>query len=81
MKITAGADYRQSNSDQFYSSIGYFGPYESNLGKDSLKQNQMSGYVAFLLNTKKGFNIELGGRYNRHSVYGSNIVYNANDFS
>lgn len=78
LKLTAGADYRQSNSDQFYSSIGYFGPYESNLGKDSLKQNQLSGYVAFLLNTKKGFNIELGGRYNRHSVYGSNIVYNAN---
>jgi vitamin B12 transporter len=78
MKLTAGADYRQSNSDQFYSSIGYFGPYESNLGKDSLKQNQLSGYVAFLLNTKKGFNVELGGRYNRHSVYGSNIVYNAN---
>jgi vitamin B12 transporter len=78
IKITAGADYRQSNSDQFYSSIGYFGPYETNLGKDSLKQNQMSGYVAFLLNTKKGFNVELGGRYNRHSVYGSNIVYNVN---
>jgi len=78
MKLTAGADYRQSNSDQLYSSIGYFGPYESNLGKDSLKQNQLSGYVAFLLNTKKGFNVELGGRYNRHSVYGSNIVYNAN---
>jgi vitamin B12 transporter len=78
IKLTAGADYRQSNSDQFYSSIGYFGPYESKLGQDSLKQNQMSGYVAFLLNTKKGFNIELGGRYNRHSVYGSNIVYNVN---
>jgi len=78
MKLTAGADYRQSNSDQLYSSIGYFGPYESNLGQDSLKQNQLSGYVAFLLNTKKGFNVELGGRYNCHSVYGSNIVYNAN---
>ena len=78
IKLTAGADYRRSNSDQLYSSIGYFGPYESNLGKDSLKQNQLSGYVAFLLNTKKGFNVELGGRYNRHSVYGSNMVYNAN---
>jgi vitamin B12 transporter len=78
MKLTAGADYRQSNSDQLYSSIGYYGPFESNLSKDSLKQNQLSGYVAFLLNTKKGFNVELGGRYNRHSVYGNNIVYNAN---
>ena len=78
IKLTAGADYRRSNSDQLYSSIGYYGPYESNLGKDSLKQNQLSGYVAFLLNTKKGFNVELGGRYNRHSVYGNNIVYNAN---
>jgi len=78
IKLTAGADYRRSNSDQLYSSIGYYGPYESNLGKDSLKQNQLSGYVAFLLNTKKGFNVELGGRYNRHSVYGSNMVYNAN---
>ena len=78
IKLTAGADYRRSNSDQLYSSIGYYGPYESNLGKDSLKQNQLSGYVAFLLNTKKGFNVELGGRFNHHSVYGNNIVYNVN---
>lgn len=31
-----------------------------------------------LYNTSNGINIEAGGRWNRHSVYGSNFVYNIN---
>ena len=77
-KLTAGADFRSSNSDQQYNSIGLYGPYKSELGKDSLKQNQFGVYAAIVVNTKKGFNIELGGRLNHHSAYGNNFVFNFN---
>ena len=78
LKFTGGIDFRSSNTDQNYLSIGYYGPYESNLGKDSLKQNQISVYGAMIASSKKGFNIELGSRMNIHSAYGRNFVYNFN---
>jgi vitamin B12 transporter len=77
-KFTGGIDFRSSNSDQSYHSIGYFGPYNSDLGKDSLQQQQTGVYGALVVNMKSGFNSELGGRFNNHSAYGSNFVFNVN---
>ena len=37
-----------------------------------------SPYLSFYLHNLKGFNIELGGRYNNHSKYGSNFTYSFN---
>ena len=78
VKLTVGGDFRASNSNQLYSSIGFFGPFKSELGKDSLKQNQLGIYAAATIATQKGFNIELGNRLNIHSEYGSNYVFNIN---
>jgi vitamin B12 transporter len=78
IKLTAGADYRSSNSDQEYLSISSFGPYSSKYAKDSLKQNQVGLYAAVNINTDFGFNIEAGDRLNIHSEYGSNDVFNIN---
>ena len=69
VKLTVGGDFRASNSDQLYSSIGFFGPFKSELGKDSLKQNQLGIYAAATIATQKGFNIEFGNRLNIHSEY------------
>jgi vitamin B12 transporter len=77
-KFTGGADFRSSNSDQSYHSIGYYGPFNSDLGRDSLKQHQFGVYGALVWNTQKGFNAELGGRLNNHSAYGNNFVFNFN---
>lgn len=77
-KLTGGVDYRNSNGSESYNSVGYFGPYKSELGKDSLKQNQIGVYAAAVANFKSGFNAELGGRWNRHSAYGNNFVFNVN---
>ncbi|TMI95945.1 MAG: TonB-dependent receptor [Bacteroidetes bacterium] len=77
-KLTAGADFRTSNTDQEYSTVGFFGPYSSKYSKDSLHHNQLGLYAAFNLNTKKGFNLEIGNRLNIHSAYGSNYVFNIN---
>ena len=75
--LTTGIDYRNSNSNQEFFSIGFFGPYNSKYSNDSLKQNQIAVYAAANYN-KKGFNLELGTRFNRHSVYGNNMVFNIN---
>ncbi|HET6767762.1 MAG TPA: TonB-dependent receptor [Chitinophagaceae bacterium] len=77
-KLTAGADFRTSNTDQEYSSVGFFGPYSTKYSADSLHHNQLGLYAALNINTKTGFNIELGNRLNIHSAYGSNYVFNIN---
>jgi vitamin B12 transporter len=77
-KLTAGADFRTSNTDQEFSSVGFYGPYLSKYSKDSLHHNQLGLYAALNLNTKTGFNLEIGNRLNIHSAYGSNYVFNIN---
>jgi vitamin B12 transporter len=76
--LTTGVDYRMSNSNQDFFSIGFFGPYKSSYSSDSLKQHQLALYAALNFNNGKGFNMELGTRFNRHSVYGNNVVFNFN---
>lgn len=78
LKLTGGVDYRSSESDQSYSSIGFFGPYKSDYAKDSLHQNQFGIYAAFNWNYISGFNLELGSRVSFHSEFGSNAVFNIN---
>ena len=78
VKLTGGIDYRSSKSDQQYISISNFGPYKTNYANDSLHQNQLGVYATMNLNTVQGFNLELGGRVNVHSEYGSHLVFNIN---
>jgi vitamin B12 transporter len=77
-KFTAGADFRTSNTDQEYSSVGSFGPFSTKYSKDSLHHNQLGLYAALNINAKTGFNLEIGNRFNIHSAYGSNYVFNIN---
>jgi len=77
-KLTAGADFRTSNTDQEYSSVGFYGPYSTKYSADSLHHNQVGLYAALNINAKRGFNLELGNRLNIHSAYGSNYVFNIN---
>lgn len=77
-KLTVGTDYRSSTTNQDYMSVGFFGPYKTSLGGDSIKQNQLGIYAALNYNNNLGFNVEAGTRVNHHSVYGSNTVFNIN---
>jgi len=77
-RLTAGADFRTSNTDQEYSSVGFYGPYSTKYSKDSLHHNQVGFYAALNINSKTGFNLEIGNRLNIHSAYGSNYVFNIN---
>ncbi len=78
IKFTGGIDFRSSESDQEYLSIGSFGPYATKYSNDSLNQNQLGMYTAINWNAASGINLELGGRLNIHSEYGSFFVFNIN---
>lgn len=85
IKLTAGADFRSSNTD--YNALNVtpaFPPYvptptttETASSGDSVKQSQIGVYAA-LNYTLNHFNIETGGRFNHHSEYGSNFAFNVN---
>ena len=77
-KLTAGVDYRMSETDQQYIAVSSFGPSLSQLSTDSLHQNQVGIYAAFVWNNPNGFNLEAGNRLNFHSEYGRNDVFNIN---
>lgn len=75
--LLQGADYRYSSFNSRFFSLSSFGPFTS-LFKDT-SHSQASLYSSLLyrgLNEK--LNIELGGRLNVHSRYGSNGTYTFN---
>jgi vitamin B12 transporter len=86
LTFTGGADYRNSKTDvktsgvykYVFDSVIYSSIYESNIGKDSAKQSQVGVYGEFNYTGKTGFNAAMGGRFNHHSSYGSNVVFNIN---
>lgn len=81
LTLVAGVDYRNGASTQNYISVSSFSPfpYESKpLGKDSIHNNQLAVYASLLYNNMKGFNVGIGGRWNHHSVYGSNATFSVN---
>ena len=78
-ELLTGADYRFNNTDQTYESVSSFGKYTAPpLGADTAQSSIVSVYASGFLKTKIGFFLEMGGRYNRHSIYGSNLTYSFN---
>lgn len=78
VSLLAGTDLRRQQTDQYALSISSFGPYETSIGKDSAKISQYSAYASALLNSGTGVFLELGGRWNNHSMYGNNFTYSLN---
>lgn len=75
--LLQGGDYRFASMNNQYLSISSFGPFKSSF-KDTV-MSQGSAYASLSYNgagTK--FNVELGGRLNVHSRYGSNSTYTFN---
>jgi vitamin B12 transporter len=86
LTLTAGADYRNSNMNvhtfdiykSYYQDNLIVSSYESGISKDSALQNQIGVYGELNYSGKKGFDAAIGGRFNHHSVYGNNGVFNIN---
>ena len=76
-----GADHRAQNMAYNYFSVSAFGPYtDTPILADLAKINNQSVYSSLNINLKNGLGLELGGRYNNHSVYGNNFTYSVNPF-
>jgi vitamin B12 transporter len=75
--LLQGADYRYSSMNNQFLSISSFGPFETEF-KDTV-QSQASAFLSLFYNSlNEKINIELGGRLNVHSRYGSNATYTFN---
>lgn len=75
--LLQGADYRYSSYNQQYYSVSSFGPFKSGFSDTSLSQSALYGSLNYS-GTNKKLNVELGGRLNTHSRYGSNATYTFN---
>lgn len=77
LTILAGGDYRWALMYQDFFSITGFGPYTNNVGDSSLRQT--SFYASAILTAlEKKLTVEIGGRVNRHSRYGTNTTFTFN---
>ena len=75
--LLQGADYRYNSFNSQFLSISSFGPYRSSFRDTSISQQSM--YASLLYNgINEKLNIEVGGRLNVHSRYGSNYTYTFN---
>ncbi len=75
--LLQGADFRHNSFNQHYFSISSLGAYSSTFKDTSLSQTGLFTSLNFSgINNK--LNIELGGRLNTHSRYGSNYTYTFN---
>lgn len=78
LDITSGAGFKYSNTSQFsyYKAPGYDpGPTISNA--DTTNNSITSAFTSLFFKSDI-FHMELGGRYNKHSKYGSNFTYTIN---
>ncbi len=75
--LLQGADYRYGSFNNQFLSISSFGPYPTKFNDTSVSQSSLYASVIYNgLNEK--LNIEIGGRLNVHSRYGSNYTYTFN---
>lgn len=75
--LLQGADYRYNTFNNQFLSISSFGPFKSQFKDTSISQQSMYASL-FYKGANNKLNIELGGRLNVNSRYGSNYTYTFN---
>jgi len=78
IQLFAGIDNRWFNTQQNYLSVSDFGTFETALAADSARVRVSSAMASIVWNSKKGLQLETGGRFNIHSQYGNNFTYTFN---
>lgn len=73
----AGLDYRKGSYSQNYLSVSGWGPYNFNEPTRFAEQSALYGSLLYTSLDKK-LTLEVGGRANKHSVYGSNQTFTLN---
>lgn len=75
--LLQGADYRYNTYNNQFLSISSFGPFRSQFRDTSISQQSMYASL-FYKGINNKLNIELGGRLNVNSRFGSNYTYTFN---
>lgn len=79
--VLVGVENRWQNTDQSYLSVSAWGPYETApINASTAKTSLFSAYASLSTLNSQQFGLEIGGRYNNHSFYGSNFTYTFNPF-
>ncbi len=78
IELLAGIDYRKNLISLESVSVSDWGTYLNSLPDSLANMSQVSPYASLILKANKVFNLELGGRWNRHSEYGNNFSYTIN---
>ncbi|MBC9910553.1 TonB-dependent receptor plug domain-containing protein [Chitinophaga varians] len=85
IRLVAGGAFSSANMDQFNQRLGQPAPWDPNpqmeftrLSYDSAHARQTSVYASLLLHNLGGFNLEAGGRFNHHNIYGNNQTFTFN---
>jgi vitamin B12 transporter len=81
INLVGGVDYRNSATTQSYFSTSLFFPIpyvSKSLDRDTIHTNQFAVYASAIYGSGKNFNISIGGRWNNHSLYGSNATFSIN---
>jgi vitamin B12 transporter len=75
--LLQGADYRFANMNNQFMSISSFGTYASTFKDTIMSQASLYGSLNYS-SADSNLHVELGGRLNVHSRYGSNYTYTFN---
>jgi vitamin B12 transporter len=78
--LTSGADFNYSNTSQYslYEAAFYHPDPDFNTIKSNLAHNSITSVYSSVFYKSGIFHLELGGRFNHHSKYGSNFTYTVN---
>ena len=78
----AGIEYRNQSTSQTDFSISSYGRYDSPALEASLANIQLLGtYATVEKHQADVWGLELGGRFNNHSLYGNNMTYHVNPYA
>lgn len=78
LEMLAGVDHRWFTTDQSFYSVSAWGPYTSELGADTARTTLTSAFVSLFARNDRGWFIEAGGRFNRHSRFGDHATFTIN---
>lgn len=82
LDLIAGIENRSQNMSSDYYTDGVYGPYTSpSIESGKTNTSLFSAYASMSAKKLGIFGAELGGRYNNHSVYGSNSTFTINPYA
>ena len=80
MEFLLGLENRSQNMSQVYNSVSDFGNSREELTADFTKSSLFSTFASLNVRDLGIFGLEIGGRFNQHSEFGSYSTFNLNPY-